>query len=470
MALITPLLLLMFIGVVEVGWAIRGYIVLVNADREATRFAARGAYLDFSQTERADIGYDYVAAHALSSISDQLDFDVLSEDPNATLIISHYLVDSGKPCADPPCAASVSDCSTPAQREPDYADDDVIQHPGMEGYEHFSALYGIPRESQINPDELVAELKEQNDAFNCPLNLTDESVPWVPNSVIAVEAWYNQPQLLGVPLVSNYLTDPIPMYAHTVMRIHSGRGVGGGEPSGEPEPLCTDEFVIWANSTTRNETLDWSGSTNMVGGKVHSNNDFKLGGSDNDITDVLEYVSGFDESGSNNTYPDAVDLDGPGDLPIEFDINDYKPGGSAASLAQGEGRYQQISGDLVIDTQGAVLDGLYYVTGDVYLSASDLSGTFTIVAEGLIDVSGSDQADFTPYEDGLLFFSNRTDPSSSPVIKMAGSNNTMRGIVYAPGGMIELSGSVNTFRGSIIGDAVKLNGSDLDMAFENYCP
>jgi Flp pilus assembly protein TadG len=47
MAFITPLLLLMFIGVLEVGWAIRGYIVLLNADREGTRFAARGQYLDF---------------------------------------------------------------------------------------------------------------------------------------------------------------------------------------------------------------------------------------------------------------------------------------------------------------------------------------------------------------------------------------------------------------------------------------
>jgi Flp pilus assembly protein TadG len=37
MAFITPLLLLMFIGVLEVGWAIRGYIVLLNADREGTR-------------------------------------------------------------------------------------------------------------------------------------------------------------------------------------------------------------------------------------------------------------------------------------------------------------------------------------------------------------------------------------------------------------------------------------------------
>jgi hypothetical protein len=234
MAIITPLLLLMFIGVVEVGWAIRGYIVLVNADREATRFAARGQYLDFAQTERENVGYDWVLVHTLDSISEQLDYDVASGDPNGTLIISHYLVDTGQPCEDPPCNDDCAadkhnkhggcDCSTPERREEDYPLDDLILHPGMEGYEHFTALYGIPRESQINPDELVAQLKEQNDAFNCSLNVKDESVPWVPNSVVAVETWYDQPQLLGVPLVSNYLTDPIPMYAQTAMRITASRG------------------------------------------------------------------------------------------------------------------------------------------------------------------------------------------------------------------------------------------------------
>ncbi len=242
MVIITPLLLLLFIGVLEVGWAIRGYIVLLNADREGTRFAARGQYLDFSQTERENIGYDYVAAHTLGSISEQLDFDVLSEDPNATLIVSHYLVDTGQPCEEPPCNDTCKadpnnkkggcDCSTPDRREPDFYYDDLILHPGMSDYEHFTALYGIPRETQINHNELVAQLKEQNDAFNCSLNAKDPAVPWVPNSVVVVEAFYAQPQLLGVPVVSNYFTDPIPLYAQTAMRITADRTTEGSKSEG----------------------------------------------------------------------------------------------------------------------------------------------------------------------------------------------------------------------------------------------
>ena len=70
MAIITPLLLLLFIGVVEVGWAIRGYVVLANADREATRFAARGLYLDFAQNERQNVGYEWVLAHTIDGGND----------------------------------------------------------------------------------------------------------------------------------------------------------------------------------------------------------------------------------------------------------------------------------------------------------------------------------------------------------------------------------------------------------------
>jgi hypothetical protein len=270
MAFITPLLLLMFIGVLEVGWAIRGYIVLLNADREGTRFAARGQYLDFHQTEREDIGYGSVLSHTLDSMSQQLAFDVVSEEPNGTLIVSHYLVDTGKPCADPPCNDDCEadhnnkhggcDCTTPERREPDYPYDDLVLYPGTAGYEHFAALYGIPRESRIQTAGLVAKLKEQNDAFNCSLNGKDPSVPWSANSVVVVEAFYEQPQLLGVPLISNNFTDPVPLYVQTAMRIASDRGTkGGGESQGLGCPLLP--IAVHQNTV---DSLGVGGSTGNI--------------------------------------------------------------------------------------------------------------------------------------------------------------------------------------------------------------
>jgi hypothetical protein len=252
--------------------------VLLNADREATRFAARGQYLDFRFYERDEIGYGYVLSHTLESMAQQLDFDVVSGDPNGTLIISHYLVDTSRPCADPPCNDDCDadkhnkhggcDCSTPDRREPDYPYDDLVLHPDMSGYEHFAALYGIPRPSRLNHAELVAELKEQNDAFNCSLNLKDESAPWSPNSVVVVEAFYNQPQLLGVPIVSNYFTDPVPLYVNTMMRIASDRGSGGGESDGGgcellPIAVHTDTLTSIAPGTHVTNIREGTGTGNF---------------------------------------------------------------------------------------------------------------------------------------------------------------------------------------------------------------
>ena len=48
MAIITPLLIFFMLGIFEVGWALRNYLVLVNVNREITRFAVRPGYLNFS--------------------------------------------------------------------------------------------------------------------------------------------------------------------------------------------------------------------------------------------------------------------------------------------------------------------------------------------------------------------------------------------------------------------------------------
>ena len=62
MAIATPLLIIMLIGVFEVGWAIRGYLVLSNVNREAVRFAVkvaqhRGHVSDLDLQAVRDAGY-----------------------------------------------------------------------------------------------------------------------------------------------------------------------------------------------------------------------------------------------------------------------------------------------------------------------------------------------------------------------------------------------------------------------------
>jgi hypothetical protein len=230
-ALIAPLLLLMFLGVLEVGWALRGYLVLLNANREATRFASRGTYLDFSQPNIEDVGYQFVMSHTMDSLSGQLPLDFIDE-PNATMFITHMEIDTGYPCAD-------QDCDDECSADPDttYPDDDLVflPPPVGGGYDDpdgvvvisdtFRAQYGIGPMTHTTriTDTLWQELRAQNEALNCQLMAKDPAVAPSANSVIVVEIFYDQPQLLGVPIVSNRFTDPVSLYTHTMMRIAQSR-------------------------------------------------------------------------------------------------------------------------------------------------------------------------------------------------------------------------------------------------------
>ena len=179
MTLITPLLLLMFLGVIEVGWALRGYLVLVNADREATRFAARAAYLDFSQPNIEDVGYQFVLQHTLDSVSGQLPLEFTSGEPNATMIITHMAIDTGYPCSE-----AERPCDDECRANPDttYPDDDVVRLPAPIGGPYasppgvtllisdtFRALYGIggPAHTTRITDDRWEALWADNEALNC---------------------------------------------------------------------------------------------------------------------------------------------------------------------------------------------------------------------------------------------------------------------------------------------------------------
>jgi hypothetical protein len=232
---------------------------------------------------------------------------------------------------------------------------------------------------------------------------------------------------------------------------------------------CSDGYALWADNLGGGSPgLDWSGSGTHVDGKVHANRDIRLSGSDNVITGVVEYVTAFADEGDANQYPPPVQVS-PAIIPVSYDIAAYQPGGAAAIAAEQDGRYHYIDGTFEVSDGGVQLDGLYYVTGEVVLSGSDLHGTVTIVAEREIEISGSDQ-NFTPYSDGLLLFSTRS-ASSRPAIKISGSNSMLPGIIYAPNAQLEVSGSTNAFAGGLFGRTIRLNGSSLTIVFdEQYCP
>jgi thermitase len=232
-------------------------------------------------------------------------------------------------------------------------------------------------------------------------------------------------------------------------------------------PVCADGYALWANNRTQSEVLSISGSNTTVGSAMRSNADVRLSGSNNRISGAVIYTSSFEDGGDANSYP-APRREAAAAPPVAYDIAAYRPGGAAAEAARAAGRYTVVSGDLDL-AEPRTLDGLFYVTGNAKLSASQLRGAATVVAEGEIDVSGSLQQ-LGPYSGGLLLFSNKSAPGAA-VIKLAGSDSALQGVIYGPGGMVELSGGKNRVAGLILGDTLKLSGSELQITFAaEHCP
>lgn len=259
MAIAAPILLIMLIGVFEVGWAIRGYLVLANVNRESVRFAVKDGVLDYSIRNSATVGYDTVLSHTTASLARQLPLE-FRDNPNTTIIMSHIVADTRFPCVEYQGGApkvpyefdaANCDCTEDDPNAPQwFTRDDVVLHPDLPGFAYYAQTYGISRTTRLGNGSYAAlaqQLALENNQFNCTVLKTGSNGEMSVNNMFIAEAFYDQPQLFGVPFISNRLTDPIPFYAHTAMRIVCGRE-GCGDSIGsacELYPIIFPEQDLW---------------------------------------------------------------------------------------------------------------------------------------------------------------------------------------------------------------------------------
>ena len=224
-----------------------------------------------------------------------------------------------------------------------------------------------------------------------------------------------------------------------------------------------------------------SGSTQIVWGGVHSNSSSRNNGSSSDLglgnapEDPFTYVVSHNEAGSGNMYdPDYPAMVGPQAWPAGFG-----PADVPATLAAFKTLAQSASSTthyVVGDIKGPFIvangDGLYYATGNIDLD-EDFVGNVTLVAEGTVTVSSSVNTlnSFPVHPPGLanvLAYAG-ADPGPPGIercdkwsLRMNGSTSNWTGILAGPRALVEFNGSTNTdLTGSIIGWAVRLNGSSL---------
>lgn len=223
--------------------------------------------------------------------------------------------------------------------------------------------------------------------------------------------------------------------------------------------------AVWANSETAPKTLNWSGASGSIEGRVHTNNELRFVGQTKSVAGPATYAGSLSADTDRHIF-DPEPVEAPvEDFPVRFDVADFRPDGPV-SVAVGES-YHDMSGSCSAgkwhETQVVLDPGVYYADCDIQINGSHIGGRITLVAEGSIEVSGSRPA-FEPFYDGLLFLAGS---GGTRTIDISASNSKFLGVLFAGSGGIDVSGSDNRFFCGILGDTVDLSGGDLEVRGAN---
>jgi len=203
-AIILPVLLIMLFGLVEVGFGLRNYLLVSNANREAARFASRGRF-----------SYDAVAERLLYSGGmerkgggvDMVEVTVLrtqGTEPNTGIIIT---------CIPIPSDYQVGQAITLPTR----------YITGVRWIEDGEGVRPIEEgDSRVVPADIILLHGPPTESINA----TRDHLGYgkLDSRIVVVETFYAHR-----PLGRGLLPDPWEMYASTEIRVVADRGVGGSK-------------------------------------------------------------------------------------------------------------------------------------------------------------------------------------------------------------------------------------------------
>jgi hypothetical protein len=195
MVVVLPVLLILLLGVVEMGYAMRNYLVVVNANREGCRFAARGRFSD----ER--VGQRVVSAGGVIRLS-ETDVPFLrthGTEPNTAIIVTHIPMD-----ADGQVEAYTSWVTG------------VVPSAGG------GIQIAMADSSRIT--STMPQIIARHEASTQEINALREANQYEPmeNRIVIVETYFMHHPLWKTPFIP--LPDPWLMYAQTEMRVTTDRG------------------------------------------------------------------------------------------------------------------------------------------------------------------------------------------------------------------------------------------------------
>jgi hypothetical protein len=231
-------------------------------------------------------------------------------------------------------------------------------------------------------------------------------------------------------------------------------------------------YAIFANhSCPHSDTLQMSGQSGEIFGRVHTNCILKVSGSNNDFNGgpvtYQESAPPTEWKGQGatpaNENPPARDLPLPDpqtwNLVYPFALK--SAGGVCDTITNGK---------LTLDNNTGVPDGVHCATGEIDVPANSQTATVTFISrDGPLKLSGNN-LDFTsalvlPGGNPLLLFSYSANDDA---IVISGQSAEWRGVLYAPRGGIVYSasngvGPPGLFFSSIVGDRVSWSGSNYEL-------
>jgi hypothetical protein len=207
-AVIVPILIILFLGVIEGGWAILTYLQLYSYSRETARFGAREKVW---QPQDPESSWEKMKDHfdEISQGASNDHFTVAGDDPTAAIYFSVYEAWAGFACPVQPCPENC-DALTHV-----YTDDDqrwsYLVDPTWRKH------YGLDRPSRDDPETILDQMLADGTRLQCQREKRNVPVDAYSDAAVRVEILYDQPQLLGFPLWG--WAGPIPMRVTTQMRI-----------------------------------------------------------------------------------------------------------------------------------------------------------------------------------------------------------------------------------------------------------
>lgn len=292
----------------------------------------------------------------------------------------------------------------------------------------------------------------------------------------------------------------------------TSRAIGVCSPDITGGATASDLRALWAMGTScPNASVSVTGSTIEIIGGVHSNGTLQVnaGGGDHvgQVVGPSSYVTSvknekkvdwlvgeggtisivtptgvcnsgcFNDLGGFGTggYPDVnpYQTEVQDEWPVDYDIEDYRPGGAKAEAA-GENYYvypckgpnDAMDSNWLVDQgllrdDNTLADGIYYSECDIHTGHGgqgwdDLTGNVTFIAEGEIHIDGA-RHHLNPYVDDLLAFSY----DDKKGIHFSGTSNHWSGNIFVPNGEFQTSGSSNNATdGCVIAECINFSGSN----------